>query len=225
MKIIDAGMKALAARRRPAIPRDIHFETLTLKYNRMHWLTIDGLLEHWKPARADIIHWKLDASPGDNRVELRIGTENVSAFTLDFPTGTFLLEQATGIDASLTVSATVVSAEDISDDDSSADTDDGNSRWFRITTTPFSDGSARLQAHRNANGKWQADRSAISFASVSIYRALLTMRLWIPSFSSARQAKLPTKQSAAGPPPNWIVPSNTGVATSVVMLESSTTRT
>ncbi|MDG1895141.1 MAG: prolyl oligopeptidase family serine peptidase [Fuerstiella sp.] len=156
MKIIDAGMKALAARRRPAIPRDIHFETLTLKYNRMHWLTIDGLLEHWKPARADIIHWKLDASPGDNPVELRIGTENVSAFTLDFPTGTFLLEQATGIDASLTVSATVVSAEDISDDDSSADTDDGNSRWFRITTTPFSDGSARLQAHRNANGKWQS---------------------------------------------------------------------
>jgi hypothetical protein len=156
MKIIEEGMTALASRRRPAIPRDIHFETQTLKYNRMHWLTIDGLLEHWKPARADIIHWKLDASPGDNRVELRVGTANVSAFTLDFPPGTFLLEQATGIDASLTVSATVVSAEDIPDDNSSADTDEGNGPWFHITTNPFSDGSAQIQAHRNAKGEWES---------------------------------------------------------------------
>lgn len=154
MKIIEKGMTALAGRRRPSIARDIHFETHTLKYNRMHWLTIDGLIEHWKPARADIIHWKLDAGPGNNVVELRIGTDNVSAFTLDFPPGTFLLEQATGLDASLTVSATVVSAQDIPDDNSSANTDEGNSPWFHITTQPFSDGSAQIQAHRNAKGKW-----------------------------------------------------------------------
>lgn len=154
MNIIEDGMTALASRPRPTIPRDVHFETHTLKYNRMHWLTVDGLLEHWKPARADIVHWKLDTSPGANRVELRIGTKNVSAFTLDFPPGTFLIEQAAGVDASLTISATIVSAEDLPDDVSSADADIESGPWFRITANPFSDGSAQVRAHRNAKGKW-----------------------------------------------------------------------
>jgi pimeloyl-ACP methyl ester carboxylesterase len=59
-------------------PSQLQLVTFTLKYNRMHWLTIDGLKEHWQESRVAI------KPTGD---ELLVTTRNVSALTVLPPPG------------------------------------------------------------------------------------------------------------------------------------------
>jgi pimeloyl-ACP methyl ester carboxylesterase len=77
---IERRMAELARLGRDRLPHSIRFRTYTLKYNRMHWISIDGLFEHWLPA-------KIDADLSGHA--LQISTENVAALTIDFPAGTF----------------------------------------------------------------------------------------------------------------------------------------
>jgi hypothetical protein len=76
---VERRLDSIAARGREQIPRRIGFATYTLKYNRMNWVTIDALGQHWERAtvRAQILD--------DRRVDLR--TENVQALTLAMPPG------------------------------------------------------------------------------------------------------------------------------------------
>jgi predicted esterase len=60
-------------------PATINFVTYTLRYNTMHWLTVDGLKEHWKEARVRANIQSTD--------RISITTKNVSEFTLNFPKG------------------------------------------------------------------------------------------------------------------------------------------
>ncbi|MCA9178661.1 MAG: prolyl oligopeptidase family serine peptidase [Planctomycetales bacterium] len=78
-EIVDRKMSQLAALGRRRIPRDLHFVTYTLRYNRCGWLTIDGLDEHWEQARVD---GKLLGAG------IQLSTKNVAAMTLSLPTGT-----------------------------------------------------------------------------------------------------------------------------------------
>ncbi len=78
---VDRRMASLAERGRQRNPEEIRFTTYTLKYNRAHWITIDGLQEHWKKARLEVNTWRDDG----NNLELK--TENVSALTVDIPPG------------------------------------------------------------------------------------------------------------------------------------------
>jgi hypothetical protein len=57
----------------------VHFVTYTLKYNRMHWVTVDRLAAHWEPTRIDAM---LSENGG-----VAVTTENVAALTLSFPAG------------------------------------------------------------------------------------------------------------------------------------------
>jgi hypothetical protein len=78
-KIIEAKMSSLAAVGRERMPRQVRLATYTLKYNRMHWLTIDALAQHWKQSQVDAeTHRK-------NRVD--VTTKNVNALTFAMPTG------------------------------------------------------------------------------------------------------------------------------------------
>lgn len=47
-RVIDAAMDSLARSGRERVPKYVQFETSTLKYNRMHWLTVNAIREHWK---------------------------------------------------------------------------------------------------------------------------------------------------------------------------------
>ncbi|MCA9268150.1 MAG: prolyl oligopeptidase family serine peptidase, partial [Planctomycetales bacterium] len=76
---ITRDMDALAETGRDRFPRELHLRTCTLKYNRMHWLTIDGLTQHWEPARVAA------AVQGDTAIAVEV--ENVDAFSLHFPPG------------------------------------------------------------------------------------------------------------------------------------------
>src|SRR5206468_4009372 len=78
---VERRMESLARRGRVEARDEVTLVTYTLKYNRMSWVTIDALGEHWKRAR---VH----AGPGhDGGFEVQ--TENVDALTLDFPAGRY----------------------------------------------------------------------------------------------------------------------------------------
>ena len=76
---INRIVDALAERGRDPYPRKVRFTTWTLEYNRMKWVTIDALDQHWERAR-------LDAEIlGDSALQVK--ASNVNAFTLSFGPG------------------------------------------------------------------------------------------------------------------------------------------
>jgi dienelactone hydrolase len=84
---VETLMSALAEKGRQRTPRHVHLATYTLKYNRQGWVTIDALAEHWQRARVDG-----EATQGG---KLRLTTDNVTALTLEFPTGQYALDPVT----------------------------------------------------------------------------------------------------------------------------------
>ncbi|MFM2095582.1 MAG: hypothetical protein RIS70_2706, partial [Planctomycetota bacterium] len=89
---VERRMASLAERGRQRFPQRIDFVTYTLKYNRMHWLTVDGLQQHWgEPARVTA---QLLGTPTDT-IQLR--TQNVTALSLEFPPGHSPLPVATAV--------------------------------------------------------------------------------------------------------------------------------
>ena len=79
-KIQIANMlDSIAERGRDPYPRSVKFTTWTLAYNRMKWVAIDALGQHWERAR-------LNANiASDNSVDVE--TSNVTGFTLDMGSG------------------------------------------------------------------------------------------------------------------------------------------
>ncbi|MGE3822069.1 MAG: hypothetical protein AB7I30_21860, partial [Isosphaeraceae bacterium] len=77
---VDRRLASLARIGREHVPREVHFTTYTLRYDRSHWVTVDRLGEHWSEARIDAA-----LAPG-NVIDVRV--RNVEAFTLDFAPGT-----------------------------------------------------------------------------------------------------------------------------------------
>ena len=77
---IDERINAIVARGRKAIPSEVRLVTRTLRYNRQAWVQVDGLDEHWMPAR-------VEAGLIGNR-HIEISTINVSRLVLSMPSGT-----------------------------------------------------------------------------------------------------------------------------------------
>jgi hypothetical protein len=76
---INRIVDAVAERGRDPYPRRIRFTTWTLAYNRMKWIVVDGLAQHWSRARIDA------EITGDS--EIAVATSGVTAFTVDFGSG------------------------------------------------------------------------------------------------------------------------------------------
>jgi len=75
---VEERMNSLARNGREWQPLELQLVTYTLKYNQMHWLTINGLEEHWRQAR--VVGTLLSG-------QLEIEPENVTNFTVNFPAG------------------------------------------------------------------------------------------------------------------------------------------
>jgi dienelactone hydrolase len=73
-RLVDAA----AARGLNAQPTNISFVTRTLKFNRVHWLTLERLEKHWDEARVDA-----RIVPGAAGARIEISTRNVAAFGID----------------------------------------------------------------------------------------------------------------------------------------------
>lgn len=76
---INRRLDSIIAKGRNPIPAHVKFTTYTLRYNKMLWVTVDHLDQHWEQATidAEII--------GDSMV--RVKTKNISAFTIEMPAG------------------------------------------------------------------------------------------------------------------------------------------
>ena len=77
---IDERINTIVARGRNAVPSEVRLVTRTLRYNRQAWVQVDGLDEHWMPAR-------VEAGLIGNR-HIEISTLNVSRLVLSMPSGT-----------------------------------------------------------------------------------------------------------------------------------------
>ena len=77
-KKIEELVTAAATKGNEPQPKKVTLVTHSLKYNRVHWLTIDALDEHWEKARIDS---EIVANNGAN--EIVVKTQNVAAFSVD----------------------------------------------------------------------------------------------------------------------------------------------
>ena len=82
---IEAKLEAIDQHGRTRIPSQVHFTTMTLKYNQSDWITIEAMKEHWVQAKiqAEVVM----PQPTDfaSKRYISIRSENVTAFSLDFP--------------------------------------------------------------------------------------------------------------------------------------------
>ena len=76
---INAWIDPIMAQGRNPVPKTLRFTTWTLRYNKLRWLTVDGMERHWERAR-------VEAEIADAHT-LRLKTQNVSALTLELPSG------------------------------------------------------------------------------------------------------------------------------------------
>lgn len=76
---IDRRIDAIMERGREPYPRTVKFATYTLAYNRMKWVVVDALGEHWERATviADIA----------NDHSIKVSTKNVTGLTFRFGPG------------------------------------------------------------------------------------------------------------------------------------------
>lgn len=76
---IEKRLASIAAVGRIRRPNEVHLSTWFLRYNKMHWVTVDALQQHWERGR---IHARVTGSS-----EVTVKLQNISAFTLDMPSG------------------------------------------------------------------------------------------------------------------------------------------
>jgi hypothetical protein len=82
-KTVDSLLHIIDLQGKRKMPKDIHFNLYTLKYNKMYWLTVNALKEHWKKARVD----------GDiSNQTIILNTLNVSELTLDIKSLSSLID-------------------------------------------------------------------------------------------------------------------------------------
>ena len=83
---IAARVDAIAAKGRNPWPRQIRFETWTLKYNHMRWVTVDAMDREYERARVE--------ANIENDHTVQVKTLNVAALTFDFGSGAGVLNPA-----------------------------------------------------------------------------------------------------------------------------------
>ncbi|NOT62045.1 MAG: hypothetical protein HOP19_17670, partial [Acidobacteria bacterium] len=121
----------VAAGRHP-LPRVVKFSTWTLRYDTMHWVTVDALAEHWGRARVEAEI--KDAS------SVVIKTQNVTALTLAMPAGLCPLDQSRAPQVTLD-GQTVTAAPVTSDRSWTAHFLQVNGKWIRANSAD--DGTLR----------------------------------------------------------------------------------
>ena len=79
---VDRRIDSIMALGRNPFPLEVRFTTFTLRYNRMNWVTVDALGEHWEKAS---VRASIQANPLNAEIVLDLA--NVEALTLTIPPG------------------------------------------------------------------------------------------------------------------------------------------
>ncbi|MEO7274192.1 MAG: prolyl oligopeptidase family serine peptidase [Vicinamibacterales bacterium] len=104
---VQDRLDAIVEKGRNPVPKEIRFTTWLLRYNRMFWLTIDGMGAQWQRARVDA---RLDAGA------VRLTTDNVTALHLTFAAGQAPFEP--GVTPSATLDGTTITLPPVARDGS-----------------------------------------------------------------------------------------------------------
>lgn len=154
-QIVEAGMSSLAKKGRDTLPMNVQFAMHTLRYNRLHWLTVDELGQHWKPARISARVMQNGADK-DSAEPLVIGVEchNITAFSVDFPAGAF---PVTANGAEQTAIKVQIGPMNPSGDALHANSPAANAevgRTVLLVDGPWSDGSLSFRVRFDESGTW-----------------------------------------------------------------------
>lgn len=86
---LERRLASIVARGRNRVPEKIDFVTYSLRYNHMHWLSVEGLAKHWEQARisATLDHRTADITA--NHAQIVVTPQNVTDFTLAMAPGWF----------------------------------------------------------------------------------------------------------------------------------------
>jgi pimeloyl-ACP methyl ester carboxylesterase len=122
---INRRMDSIVARGRNPVPRVVRFTTWTLRYNRMLWVRVDALREHWERARVEAEI--LDATT------VQLKTQNVTALTLEMPPGLCPLDASRRPTVVLD-GQTIEAASVMSDRSWTAHFRKGGDRWQAVET-------------------------------------------------------------------------------------------
>ncbi len=79
MAEIERRLETIVKAGRNRVPHVVRFKTYTLRYNRMHWITVDALTEHWEPATISAAF-----TPPNS---IKVNPEGVDRFTIEFAPG------------------------------------------------------------------------------------------------------------------------------------------
>lgn len=80
IKEVQAKIESHVAEGRNVWPKQVHLQTRTLAYARMHWLAVTGMETPWEEARAD-------AEWDEAKKEVRVSTQNVTGLSILLPDG------------------------------------------------------------------------------------------------------------------------------------------
>lgn len=86
---LERRLASVAARGRNRVPEKIDFVTYTLRYNRMHWLSVEGIGKHWEQARISASLDHRTASVTSDQAQIVVTPKNVTDFTLHMEPGWF----------------------------------------------------------------------------------------------------------------------------------------
>lgn len=79
---VDRRIDSIMALGRLAVPDAVRFTTYTLRYNRMKWVTVDALGEHWEKGSV-----RASIQPNPLNAEVVLDLANIDALTLAIPPG------------------------------------------------------------------------------------------------------------------------------------------
>ena len=79
---IERRMSLLAQTTPRTTPRSLDFTTYTLRYNRMHWVRVHGMSQHWEKATVNA-----EIKSRSEQVEIAVKTRNVTEIELCFDPG------------------------------------------------------------------------------------------------------------------------------------------
>ncbi len=79
---VDRRIDSIMALGRVAMPDTVRFTTYTLRYNRMNWVTVSALGEHWEKGS---VRASIQANPLNAEIVLDVA--NIEALTLNIPPG------------------------------------------------------------------------------------------------------------------------------------------
>jgi len=143
--IVAASIDSLATPGRALVPKRLEFETYSLRYNRMKWLTVDEVEAHWSRAvaRATI---QTNHNERNAQLLITLSTSNVTALTIDMPAGSL-----TGDSLHRHPAAPPRTAIHIRP----LQTVDPNTAPSSVLVEgPLSDGSLHFSIRQNKDGQW-----------------------------------------------------------------------